>query len=186
MKVFQNLGRQRGILCFIYLDDILVLGTTPHQVSHSIAYILQTLEDAGMVINYPKSILEPCQEVVHLGFLLHLKGGTQSPLRKNDHLQKGVMKTPHSQRNVLQKDGSYSGAGKILSDSNALFQGLQRRYAPVCISSQKHWVGPDANDTPPTLDKRFESKRFNAPMGGRTFQGMCPVRFLHSDSSDQV
>ena len=23
-------------------------------------------------------------------------------------------------------------------------------------------------------------------MGGRTFQGMCPVRFLHSDSSDQV
>ena len=23
-------------------------------------------------------------------------------------------------------------------------------------------------------------------MGGRNFQGMCPVRFLHSDSSDQV
>ena len=44
-------------------------------MSHSIAFILQTLEDAGMVINYPKSILEPCQEVVHLDFLLDLKGG---------------------------------------------------------------------------------------------------------------
>ena len=72
MKVFQKLWRKGGILCFIYLEDTLVLGTTPHQVSHSITYILQTLEHAGMVINHPKSILEPCQEVVHLGFLLHL------------------------------------------------------------------------------------------------------------------
>ena len=102
-----------------------------------------------MVINYPKSILEPCQEVVHLGFLLDLKGGgTQSPLRKVDHLQKGVRKTPHSQRNVLQKDGSYSGAGQILSDSNAFSQGLHSPYAPVCVSSQKPRVGPCANGTP--------------------------------------
>ena len=80
MKVFEKLCRKRGILCFIYLDDILVLGTTPNQVSHRTAYILQTLEDTGMVINYPKSILEPCQEVVHLGFLLDLKGGySKSP-----------------------------------------------------------------------------------------------------------
>ena len=27
---------------------------------------------------------------------------------------------------------------------------------------------------------------FHAPIGGRAFQGMCPVRFLHSDSSDQI
>ena len=62
-SVFHLFGRHSGF------------GDHPHQVSHSIAYILQTLEDAGMVINYPKSNLEPCQKVVHLGFLLDLKGG---------------------------------------------------------------------------------------------------------------
>ena len=82
-KVFQKLWRKIGILCFIYLDDILVLGTTPHQASHSIAYILQTLEDAGMVINYPKSILETCQEVVQLGFLLDLKEGSSKSPQKS-------------------------------------------------------------------------------------------------------
>ena len=122
-----------------------------------------------------------------LGFSLGPQGGsTQSPLRKVDHLQKGVRKTPHSQRNVLQKNGSHSGASQVLSDSNALSQGLHRPYAQVCISSQTSWVGPCTNGTPPAPSRSFENKRFDALMGGRAFQGMCPVRFLHSDSSDQV
>ena len=37
--------------------------------------MLKTLEDSGMVVNQPKSILQPAQMVDHLGFSLNLKEG---------------------------------------------------------------------------------------------------------------
>ena len=48
MKVFQKIWRQKGILCFIYLDDILVVNTTPNGVEKDLKFMLQTLQDAGM------------------------------------------------------------------------------------------------------------------------------------------
>ena len=75
MKVFQKIWRQKGIMCFIYLDDILVVNTTPNGVEKDLKFMLQTLQDAGVVINLKKSILEPAQVVDYLGFTLNLKDG---------------------------------------------------------------------------------------------------------------
>ena len=76
MKVFQKLWCQRGILCFIYLDDILVVGQTFHQTQPSIQFVLETLEASGMVANKVKSTLVPCQSVQHLGFQINFQVGT--------------------------------------------------------------------------------------------------------------
>ena len=75
MKVFQKIWRKRGILCFIYLDDILVINTTPKGVERDLQFMLQSLEDAGMTINYPKSVLKPTQTLQHLGFTVNLDQG---------------------------------------------------------------------------------------------------------------
>ena len=76
MKVFQKLCRQRGILCFIYLDDILVVGQTFHPTQSSIRFVLETLEASGMVVNKAKSTLVPCHSVQHLGFHINFQVGT--------------------------------------------------------------------------------------------------------------
>ena len=57
MKVYQKLWRGRFILCFIYLDDILVLGQTPAAISASMSFILESLASLGMTVNSQKSIL---------------------------------------------------------------------------------------------------------------------------------
>ena len=67
MRVFEKLWRKKGIQCFVYLDDILVIGNSPTQVRRDLGYMVQTLSQGGMKINVKKSILEPSQEINHLG-----------------------------------------------------------------------------------------------------------------------
>ena len=76
MRVSEKLWRKKGLTCFVYLDDILVLGSTPQQVQKDLHYMVETLVEAGMKINLKKSVLEPVQEVMHLGFLLNFKEGS--------------------------------------------------------------------------------------------------------------
>ena len=62
-------------LTWVYLDDILVVGHSPHIVQKHLNMMLQDLELSGMVINKEKSQLEPTQKVDHLGFSVDLKSG---------------------------------------------------------------------------------------------------------------
>ena len=66
MKVFQKLWRQRGILCFIDLENSLVVGQTFLQTQASIQFLLETSKASGMVVNKGKSTIVPCQSVQHL------------------------------------------------------------------------------------------------------------------------
>ena len=62
-------------MCFIYLDDILVLKTTPKGEEKDLEFMLQTLQQSGIVTNLQKSILTPTQTLDHLGFSLNLEDG---------------------------------------------------------------------------------------------------------------
>ena len=73
MKVFQRIWRPEGILVFIYLDDILILGDTPKEVQRALDIVSKTLQEAGMLIKFKKSDLQPSQLVTHLGFQIDLK-----------------------------------------------------------------------------------------------------------------
>ena len=75
MKTFSRLWRKKGILCFIYLDDILLVNTTPLGLERDLEFMPRTPEHSGMVVNKEKSILQPCQVLDHLGFTIDFKEG---------------------------------------------------------------------------------------------------------------
>ena len=61
--------RALGIRLIIYLDDILVVGSTEEECRVNVARVLQTLVDAGFKINLKKSNLVPSQEFQYLGLV---------------------------------------------------------------------------------------------------------------------
>ena len=68
MKTFLRLWRRQGLLVFIYLDDIIIFGKNPDASGRHLGLALRDLNDAGMQINAEKSVLQPVQELQHLGF----------------------------------------------------------------------------------------------------------------------
>lgn len=49
------LADQRGKICFVYLDDIIIYSTTFEQHSYDIQAILDKLRDANLTVNMKKS-----------------------------------------------------------------------------------------------------------------------------------
>ena len=86
MKTFSRKWRALGIVCFIYLDDIIILGPTRKYLLKIRPLVLRDLEAAGVTINFPKSILDPTQEFEALGFEVNLRCGT---LNVPQHKKKG-------------------------------------------------------------------------------------------------
>ena len=60
---------------YVYLDDILILGHSQEQVRRHTDLVLRRLRRAGMVVNLPKSSLEPSQRLEHLGVFFDFKKG---------------------------------------------------------------------------------------------------------------
>lgn len=75
MKTFEKKWRKRGLLVFVYLDDILLVGNTEKQVQVGLSVLVHDLLDSGFKINTSKSVLTPTQQVCHLGFLLNFQSG---------------------------------------------------------------------------------------------------------------
>jgi hypothetical protein len=82
MKVFLKKWRSQGILTWVYLDDILLVGQSPQAVRKNLKIMLKDLEDSGMVLNLKKSVLEPSQQVEHLGFSIDFQQGVLQVQRK--------------------------------------------------------------------------------------------------------
>ena len=98
MKVFLKKWRKQGILTWVYLDDILLIGNSPQSVEKHLRIMLQDLEAAGMVVNQKKSQLVPTQQVEHLGFMVDI--------------QKGLLQVPQEKMKNIRKE-----LGKILTHS---------------------------------------------------------------------
>ena len=62
--------RSKGIRCVIYLDDILLLDQDRAKLIEHTATTLLLLEALGFLVNYPKSVLEPTQKLIYLGFII--------------------------------------------------------------------------------------------------------------------
>ena len=52
---------------YAYLDDILILGDSPHEVQQFVQKVLQMLTRAGFIVNLKKSDLAPTQDLVYIG-----------------------------------------------------------------------------------------------------------------------
>ena len=55
--------RLRGVRLFAYLDDILIVGSSPAEVHRSLTLTIQALPRAGFIINIKKSDLTPTQDL---------------------------------------------------------------------------------------------------------------------------
>jgi len=75
MRTLEKKWRSQGIIVFIYLDDILLLGATRSLVEKHLAIIIKDILDGGFKVNSKKSVLEPTQLIHHLGFDLNLQEG---------------------------------------------------------------------------------------------------------------
>jgi len=185
MQTFQRLWHKKGLLTFIYLDDILVLANSSLKLQKDLDYMVECLQAAGLTINLGKSVLHPSQQLVHLGFLLDLKGGVLlTPEHKLKDLVKHLLNlknmseiTPRKLSVVLGILMSHLMAMPLLrafSDSLVIFL---RHHVPLGWDKMFH-VQTEVKDQVSLLLPLVKNWE------GRPFQGPLPKRILHTDSSD--
>ena len=62
--------RTLGLRIIIYIDDILIMAETPTLAREHTAGLIFLLENLGFIINFPKSVLTPTQDLEFLGFTI--------------------------------------------------------------------------------------------------------------------
>ena len=67
MRVPLRLWRQQGLIVFVYMDDILILGESFDDCKNSVETVVNTLREAVFLLNESKSVFEPTQHVEFLG-----------------------------------------------------------------------------------------------------------------------
>ena len=187
MKVFVKKWRAQGIQCWIYLDDILVVGNSPQAVQKTLDIMLQDLELSGMVINLKKSQLKPTQEVEHLGFSVNFKQGVlQVPQQKMKAIRKELGKL------LTHKDMTCRKMAAILGAARAFLMAMPflRAFTDQLVQfvNLQELQGWDRKIFLPRelQDQVKEMKVLMEEWQGRSFQGKIPIRELHSDSSQEA
>jgi len=69
LKPLVSILRSEGYLSCVYLDDILLLGTSFQNCEQNIQRSMTFLETLGWIVNIKKSILQPCRSIRYLGFV---------------------------------------------------------------------------------------------------------------------
>ena len=187
MKSLVKAWRQKGINSFVYLDDVLVLAKSPNKLAKDMVYVLDTLAQSGLQINYKKSVLQPTQKVQHLGFLLDLeKGLLQVPVEKLSFMRKELKQldskkflTPRKMASILGALRSFLTAFPPLRSFTDLMLAFVRQH------QQFHW--DKSLPIPPPLQGEVQKLLdLMSVWKGRSLDGRVPVRQLHSDSSDTM
>ncbi|XP_044134874.1 F-box/WD repeat-containing protein 9 isoform X1 [Bufo gargarizans] len=89
--------RTRGISLLLYSDDILIKAPSCHQAEDSVRITVQSLQQFGWLINFPKSSLQPSQRVTFLGIILDTTAARVFlPDCKFSRIQESVSRLLHS------------------------------------------------------------------------------------------
>jgi hypothetical protein len=70
MKVIAERARSFGLRIVVYLDDILIMSHSRESCEADTKHFLSILEEFGLAMNAPKSMLNPSQKVKYLGTLI--------------------------------------------------------------------------------------------------------------------
>jgi hypothetical protein len=187
MKVFQKLWRKKGILCFIYLDDILIINTTPQGVEKDLSFMLESLNQSGMVINKEKSILIPCQKVDHLGFSLNLKDGVlEVPKTKLKAVRKELGKVLTHTTLTCRKMAAILGSIRSFLMAMPFLRAFTDQMKDF-VNQQAHLGWDFPQEVPQHLKQEvLDLHRLTTSWAGRPFLDKIPLRHLHSDSSNHA
>lgn len=184
MGTFEKLWRKKGFLVFVYLDDILLLGVSQKQVQKQLSSMVEDLLESGMKINIGKSVLEPTQNLAHLGFILDLKNGALKICpTKLKMVRKELGKL------VVGKELSCRKMAAILGATRSFLVALPflRAFTDTMVgfvNLQQTWGWDHKVKIPETLKAQLvEIKKVLEDWQGRKF--CSPItQELHSDSSD--
>ena len=187
MKTFLKRWRSKGYLTWIYLDDILVLGSTPKMLENNLKQILADLEASGLVINHKKSQLTPTQTVDHLGFTINFHHGTlQVPTEKLKSIRKELGKLITNKVMTCRRMAAILGSVRAFLTAMPFLRAFTDQM--VQFVKNQEYLGWDKKVLiPQTLQNQVkELGILMEQWKGRTFQGKAPVRILHSDSSQEA
>ena len=184
MKVLQKIWRKKGMLVFVYLDDILVLGTTAQQTQKHLDMVLETLEEAGFMVNQKKSSQVPQRVLEHLGFQIDFQQGHLAvPGGKIKTCRKELGKLVTFSSMTPRKMAAILGTVRSFLTAMPFLRAFTNHMLSfVDLHSSRGW---DCQlPIPPILKAEvLRIKDLMISWSGRLFQGHCPVRTLHSDSS---
>ena len=77
-RIMTVLRKHIGVICHVYMDDIIVWSQTVEEHEQHVRIILQTLQDAGLYLNKKKTKLF-CYETSFLGHIISQKGIQADP-----------------------------------------------------------------------------------------------------------
>ena len=85
--IFSKL-RLQGFTSVYYLDDTWLMGSTQNECVENISNTVHTLTSARFIINDAKSVFEPSQEVIFLGFVINsVKMTVSLPVEKQNKIR---------------------------------------------------------------------------------------------------
>jgi hypothetical protein len=166
MNILVQLARCWGIQVSFYIDDSLIRGQTPITTRADTLLFGSLLQHAGFLLNEKKSVVEPTQQILHLGFIIDSVAMEVSlPPEKEDRIRKAVQRALRLLREqktttiraVAQTIGlivssllaSTYGQAHYRSLEKAKDDALQRNYGnfdatfvwpPECESDLKWWL----------------------------------------------
>jgi len=184
MKVLLKRWRQQGLQVFVYLDDILIIGSTKFAVERSLAIILLDLDQSGLLINVKKSQLQPTQKLTHLGFDIDfVSGKITGPKAKLASIRKELGKIVTHQFLSCRKMAAILGA--IRSFLTALPMLRSFTDAMVMFVRKNTHVGWDTPLKVPEMLRKevLNLKETLVQWPGRSFVQSPAQKTLHSDSS---
>jgi hypothetical protein len=185
MKVLVKRWRAKGILCWVYLDDILVVSSREQKLRRDMEKVLGYLEDSGLQLNIKKSQLEPSQVVKHLGFQINFREGTlQVPTEKLRSIKKELEKFLRLEKISARKMSAILGQVRsFLTAIPALRSFTDDMLGFLRRNSHKGW--DFLHFIPQSLKEEvLVIKGLLKDWQGRQMDGRVAVRTLHSDSSD--
>jgi hypothetical protein len=93
MNVLVQLARCWGIQVSFYIDDSLIRGQTPDSTRADTLLFGNLLQQAGFLLNESKSVAEPTQRILHLGFIVDsVEMEVSLPQEKEDRLRKAAQR----------------------------------------------------------------------------------------------
>jgi hypothetical protein len=183
MRVLQKLWRSKGLMAFVYLDDIILIGSSESLVKRQLQFMLETLCAAGFQINQKKSIFLPCQRLQHLGFIIDFqRGQLEVPPPRLKTIRKELGKVMVAQRLSCRKITSILGQIRCYLPALPFLRLVTQELLKFSqLNVEKGW--DFLVNIPWALKQEIRDlKQFLQPDLGRPFLTK-PMHFLHSDSS---
>jgi len=145
MKPVSIFLRSMGVRMIVYIDDILLMAESAAQVKLHLEALLYLLTGLGFIINVPKSVTSPTQQIEFLGLQVHSSTLRLSlPGEKLHHIRLEVNQTLQklqvTARQLAQVIGKLHAASQAVLPAPLFYRSLQGDLQRVLMSSNQDYT----------------------------------------------